>query len=203
MAHDAADRTPAEEESFDRPPAEAESLGGESNQEILPRREPWRTIVHGIGIGEQVVGALLMLAILVLVLSQVAQRYVPGSFPWTGEVARLAMVWATFVMAGYLAAFDRHIAIHVVDYVLGGRALATVKLAAHVVVLATSVAVVYATYQLVTDDIGQVTAAAQLPLLYVNAVPIVGFSLVALRAVLGIVLLDVPGVLGRNPEAAT
>ena len=28
------------------------------------------------------------------------------------------MVWATFVMAGYLAAFDRHIAIHVVDYVL-------------------------------------------------------------------------------------
>jgi TRAP-type C4-dicarboxylate transport system permease small subunit len=186
----------------DRPPAEAESLGGESNPEILPRREPWRTIVHGIGIVEQVIGALLMLVILVLVLSQVGQRYVPGSFPWTGEVARLAMVWATFMMAGYLAAFDRHIAIHVVDYVIAGRALATVKLVAHVVVLATSVAVVFATYQLVTDDIGQVTAAAQLPLLYVNAVPIVGFSLVALRAVLGIVLLDVPGVLGRNPEAA-
>ena len=82
-----------------------------------------------------------------------------------------------------------------------GRALATVKLLAHVVVLATSVAMVYATYQLVADDIGQVTAAAQLPLLYVNAVPIIGFSLVALRAVLGIVLVDVPGVLGRSPEA--
>ena len=69
-------------------------------------------------------------------LAQVAQRYVPGvTFPWTGEVARLAMVWATFVMAGYLAAFDRHIAIHVVDYVLGGRALASVKLFANVVVL--------------------------------------------------------------------
>ena len=61
---------------------------------------------------------------------------------------------------------------------------------------------VYATYQLVTGDIGQVTAAAQLPLLYVNAVPIIGFALVALRAVLGIVLVDVPGVLGRTPEAA-
>jgi TRAP-type C4-dicarboxylate transport system permease small subunit len=193
MAHDVADR----------PPAEAESLGGESNPELLPRREPWRTIVHGIGIGEQVVGALLMLVVLVLVLAQVAQRYVPGSFPWTGEVARLAMVWATFVMAGYLAAFDRHIAIHVVDYVLGGRALATLKLVANVIVLATSVAMVYATYQLVSDDIGQVTAAARLPLLYVNAVPIIGFSLVALRAALGIVLVDVPGALGRTNEAAT
>ena len=78
MAHDVADRPPAEAESLDRPPAEAESLGGESNPELLPRREPWRTIVHGIGIGEQVVGALLMLVVLVLVLAQVAQRYVPG-----------------------------------------------------------------------------------------------------------------------------
>ena len=43
-----------------------------------PGAEPWRTIVHGIGIGEQVVGALLLLVILVLVLAQVAQRYVPG-----------------------------------------------------------------------------------------------------------------------------
>jgi TRAP-type C4-dicarboxylate transport system permease small subunit len=202
MAHDATDRPPAEAESLDRPPAEAESLGGESNPELLPRREPWRTIVHGIGIGEQVVGALLMLVVLVLVLAQVAQRYVPGSFPWTGEVARLAMVWATFVIAGYLAAFDRHIAIHVVDFVLAGRPLATLKLVANVIVLATSVAMVYATYQLVSGDIGQVTAAAQLPLLYVNAVPIIGFSLVALRAGLGIVLVDVPGVLGRSPEAA-
>ena len=118
-----------------------------------------------------------MLVVLVLVLVQVAQRYVPGvSLPWTGEVARLAMVWATFVMAGYLAAFDRHIAIHVVDYVLKGRALATVKLLANVVVLRDlrrdGVRHVPAAS---TDDIGQVTAAAELPLLLVNAVPIIGF----------------------------
>ena len=113
------------------------------------------------------------------------------------------MVWATFVMAGYLAAFDRHIAIHVVDYVLAGRALAAVKLFANVVVLATCVAIVYATYQLVAEDIGQVTAGGRAPArCIVNAVPIIGFSLVALRAVLGIVLVDVPGVLGAQPEPA-
>ena len=186
----------------DGPPSETESLGGETNPELLPRREPWRTIFHGIGIGEQVVGSLLMFAILVLVLSQVAQRYLPGSFPWTGELARLALVWATFVMAGYLAAFDRHIAIHVIDFVLKGRALASVKLFVNVVVLVTCVVMVYATYQLLDADVGQVTAAAQIPLLIVNAVPIIGLALTALRAVLGIVVVDIPALMGRE-EAST
>ncbi len=185
----------------DLPPAESENVAGSSNPELLPVREPWRRIVHGIGIGEQIVGALLMLMILVLVLAQVAQRYVPGAWPWTGEVARLSLVWATFVMSGYLMAFDRHIAIHVVDYVLGGRALAAVKLFARLVVLLTCLALMYATYQLVSEDIGQVTAAGQIPLQIVNAVPIIGFSLTALRAVLGIALVDVPAVLGRVEPA--
>jgi TRAP-type C4-dicarboxylate transport system permease small subunit len=178
------------------------SLGGEANPELLPQREPWRTILHRIGQIEQVIGSLLLVVILVLVLAQVAQRYVPGAWPWTGEIARLSMVWATFAMAGYLAAHDRHIAIHVVDYVVRGRALAAVKLFVNVVVLATCVVLLYATYQLVADDIGQVTAAAQLPLRYVNAVPMVGFSLVALRAVLGIVIVDIPGLLGRSEARA-
>ena len=185
-----------------RPAAEIESLGGESNPEVLPEREPWRAIVHGIGLVEQAIGALLLAAILVLVVALVAQRYLPGvNFPQTGEVARLAMVWGTFLMAGYLMAHDRHIAIHVVDYVLGGRALAAVKLIVNVIVLVTCLVLLYATYLLVAGDIGQVTAAAEIPLQFVNAVPIVGFALTALRALLWIALHDVPAVLGR-PETA-
>jgi TRAP-type C4-dicarboxylate transport system permease small subunit len=181
------------------PPSELETLGGESNPETLPRAEPWRTIIHGIGVVEQVIGALLLLLILVLVVALVAQRYVPGAnFPWTGEVARLCMVWGTFVMAGYLMAHDRHIAIHVVDYVLGARALATIKLLVNVIVLATCLALTYATYQLIVEDIGQVTPAAEIPLRFVNAVPIIGFVLTALRAALGLVVNDLPAVMGRR-----
>ena len=113
--------------------------------------------------------ALLIVVILALVVSLVAQRYLPGvSLPWTGEVARLSMVWLTFVMSGYLASRDRHIAIHVVDYVLKGRALATVKLVANLIVFVTCLALVYATIQLLADDVGQVTPAAEIPLLLVN-----------------------------------
>lgn len=187
---------PATEGALEPP---AESLGGESNPEILPTREPWRTIVHAIGVVEQVIGALLLFVILVLVVALVAQRYLPGTnFPQTGEVARLAMVWGTFVMAGYLAAHDRHIAIHVVDYVLRGPALATVKLLVNLVVLITCIGLMYATYQLVAEDIGQVTPAAEIPLRFVNSVPIIGFALTAFRALLWISLHDVPALLGRQ-----
>jgi TRAP-type C4-dicarboxylate transport system permease small subunit len=187
----------------DRPSLESEGLGGESNPEVLPRSEPLRSIMHAIGVIEQVVGAFLLFVILVLVIALVAQRYLPGAnFPWTGEVARLSMVWGTFIIAGYLAAHDRHIAIHVVDYVLGERALAAVKLFVNLVVLVACVVLMYATYQLVESDIGQVTAAAEIPLRFVNAVPIIGFALTALRAVLGIVVNDIPALADRTESGA-
>ena len=48
-----------------------------------------RTIFRALGLLEQIVGSLLLLLILVLVLAQVAQRYMAWSAPWTGELARL------------------------------------------------------------------------------------------------------------------
>lgn len=185
------------------PPTETELFEENLHPEILPGREPWRAIVHGIGIVEQAVGAFFILVILILVVSLVAQRYLPGvSLPWTGEVARLSMVWATFVMSGYLASRDRHIAIHLVDYVLKGRALTAIKLAANVIVFVTCVGLVYATIQLLADDVGQVTPAAEIPLLIVNSVPIVGFSLTALRAALAVAVIDLPALRRPSESAA-
>jgi TRAP-type C4-dicarboxylate transport system permease small subunit len=182
---------------------EASVLGAETNPELLPRREPYRTGLHAIGLVEQAIGTLLVVAILFLVLTQIAQRYIPGQgWPWTGEVARYSMVWATFVLSGYLVAHDRHIAIHLVDYVLRGRAMAFVKMLVNVAILATCLAMMYATYDLIAKDIGQVTAAAELPLRWVNVPVLVGFALSALRAALGIVVADLP-VLIHGEEVAS
>jgi len=184
-------------------PSDPEDLGGQTYPEILPTREPWRSIVHMIGVAEQIIGATLLVAILLLVLGGVALRYLPLAIvPWTGEIAGLAMVWLTFVMAGYLAAHDRHISIQVVDYVLGGRALAAVKLFVDIVVLATCVTGAVAVYLLVSEDIGQVTPAAQLPLRLVNLVPLIGFTLTALRAAIAIGVRDLPAAVGRTEVAA-
>lgn len=182
---------------------EAYVLGAEANPELLPRREPYRTGLHAIGLLEQAIGTLLIMVILFLVLTQVAQRYIPGQgWPWTGEVARYSMVWAAFVLSGYLVAHDRHIAIHLVDYVLRGRGLAFVRLLVNVTVLVTCLALTYATYDLIANDIGQVSAAAELPLAWVNVPVLIGFALSALRSALAIVVADLPVVIHGEELAA-
>jgi len=197
---DPATDTPAIDHSTS---SEIDALTAIDEPPLLPEREPLRTLFRIIGFSEQIVGSLLLLLILILVLSQVAQRYVPGTWPWTGELARIAMVWATFLMAGYLIAYPpHHVTIQVIDFVLRGRGLAVVKLFVDVVILLTCLALMYGTVALIMTDVGQVTPAAEMPLRIVNAVPLVGLSLIVLRAVLGIVVRDVPAIRGRETETA-
>jgi TRAP-type C4-dicarboxylate transport system permease small subunit len=162
-----------------------------------------RTIFRAIGLIEQIIGSLLLVMILILVLAQVAQRYLPGAAPWTGELARLSMVWAAFLMAGYLMAYPPyHIAIQVVDYVAKGRMLMAVKLFVNLVILSTCLFMIYGSYTLVTTTVSQVTPAGGISLRFVNSIPLVGLILVAIRAALGIVVRDIPALRGRNVDAA-
>jgi TRAP-type transport system small permease protein len=166
-------------------------LGAEEAPEILPAAEPIRSLLRWLGRAEQAAGVVLLVIILALVLMQVFQRYLPGGgWAWTGEMARYAMVWATFFMAGYLLAHDQHIAIKVVDFVLSVRALGAVKLLGHVLIAITCVVAVYATYDFMTHDRGQVTAAAQMPLAVIYSVVAFGFASTALRAVVIILVQD-------------
>ena len=180
---------------LDDAPAGA-SLGHETNPELLPSREPLRTIMHAIGVAEQAIGTLLVVTILLLVLSLIVQRYIPNlGWLWTGELARYSMVLATFVMSGYLLAHDRHIAIHLVDFVLGARGLALVKTLVDLTVLVTCLLMMYATYDIIATDVGQLTAAAQIPLKWLHVPVLVGFALSAVRAALALLIADLPVVL--------
>lgn len=170
-------------------------LGEETTPEVLPTREPFRSLMRRLGLVEQAAGVTLVIVILGLVLTQVAQRYLPGGgWAWTGEISRYSMVWATFVMAGYLLAHDQHIAIKVVDFFLPIRLLALVKLLGHVLIAVTCIAGAYATYDFATHDRGQVTAAAEIPLTVIYSVVALGFASSALRAVLAMFVLDLPEI---------
>jgi len=160
-------------------------------------------MLRWLSLAEQSAGVALMVVILVLVLVQVAQRYLPGGgVAWTGEISRFSMVWLTFVLSGYLLAHDGHIAIKVVDYVLPARSLAALKLLGHAFIAVTAVAFVYATYDFMTHDRGQVTAAAEVPLAAIYAVIAYGFASTALRAVVAILVVDIPQLRARG-EAVT
>jgi TRAP-type transport system small permease protein len=178
-------------------------LGAGTQGELLPTREPFRTIFRYIGLAEQAIAVACMVVLFTLVLLQVLQRYLPsGGWAWTGEVAQLALVWLAFILSGYLMAIDRHITIQLVDYVLPPRALGAVKLLVHLVVGATCLAMAYSIYDLIASDIGQRTPAAEIPLVWIYVVPMVGFVLTLLRAALWIVVADIPQVRGRGPAGA-
>ena len=176
----------------------------DGHAELLPAKGPFRTVMKTVGLIEQSIGLALIVVILVLVLAQVAQRYIDafGGWPWTGEVARLALVWCTFVLSGYLMAQDRHITIKIIDLVIRGRALGVVKLMSHLIVLATCLGMAYATYSLIADDIGQLTPAAGIPLAWVYVMPLIGFLLTGLRALMFIGMVDVPEI-ARGRERGT
>jgi len=185
----------------DHDEAQPHGLGQERTPEALPAREPFRSLLRWLGRAEQGAGIVLLLVILVLVLVQVGQRYLPGGgWAWTGELSRFAMVWATFAMAGYLMAHDGHIAIKVVDYVLPVRSLGVVKLLGHLLITATCIVMMYGTYDFMTHDRGQVTAAAQIPYALIYTIVALGFASTALRAVITIVVWDLPEI--RTGEKA-
>lgn len=180
-----------------------DEFAGEEDSPLLPQGEPMRSIFRALGMLERIVGSLLLLLVLILVLAQVADRYMTGAAPWTGELARLSMVWSTFLLAGYLIAYaPHHITILVIDYVAKGRWLAVVKLFVHVVILATCLFLIYGSYTLVTTTVDQVTPAGGLSLRLVNSIPLVGLVLVALRIVLGIVVEDIPALRDRDGDTA-
>jgi TRAP-type C4-dicarboxylate transport system permease small subunit len=167
-------------------------LGGTGYTELLPEGGPFRRILKAVGVAEQAVGMAFIFAILALVLTLVVSRYTRFSgWPWTGEIARYCLVWCTFALSGYLMAEDRHITIKVIDLFIRERALGVVKLMSHVIVLATCLGMGYATYRLIADDIGQRTPAGEIPLAWVYVIPLIGFFLTALRALLFIGLVDV------------
>lgn len=160
-------------------------------QEGLPARGVLGRVLHWIGVAELVLGSALILFIMVLVLIQVSQRYMPGpNWVWTGEIARFSLVWSTLALSGYLTAHDEHITLEVIDYVASPRQLGWIKRFSHVVMGLTAIAMTFESYQLISERSGQVSPATRMPLTYVYILPFVGFILTAMRSVVAVFLAD-------------
>ena len=73
-------------------------------------------------LGEKTVASFFLLLILITMGSQVFARYVGGSpFQWSEELARLALIWMTFISASFVMAEGRHIAVDMVTTRIGKR----------------------------------------------------------------------------------
>jgi TRAP-type C4-dicarboxylate transport system permease small subunit len=115
------------------------------------------------------------------VLLQVFTRYVLGHpLGWTEELARLAMVWWTFVTAGLLAARRRLLTIDALLLVLGPRAARLVTGLAHLVATIVTAWLTWLAIRLVGLAGTQITPALDIPYAWVYLSLPVGMAIATL-----------------------
>lgn len=77
---------------------------------------PFARCVRWMILGEQTLAALFLFVILATMGAQVFARYFFGApFSWSEEVARLALIWMTFMAAAFVMAEGRHITVDVLS----------------------------------------------------------------------------------------
>ena len=150
--------------------------------DFLESRSPMlRTVVNA----ERVVAAALLSLTLVLVLIQVVSRYVFSSpLSWTEELARFALVWLTFISAGFVMARRLHVTVDLVAAKLNRRAAVLMDAFAMLVVLVVSGAMTVAGTQFAVSAARLNAPATDLPMSVVYTAAVLGFALIFMHGVL-------------------
>lgn len=129
---------------------------------------------------------ILMSAMTLLVFVQVIMRYVfQNSLSWSEELARYLFIWLIYIGISYGCKIMKHIKID------AGLKLFPKKIRPFIVVLGDLLVLGFAIYIVITGyelilmqvRLHKVSPALQLPLQYVNAAPVAGFALAAVRQI--------------------
>ncbi|HIE96770.1 MAG: TRAP transporter small permease [Fuerstiella sp.] len=99
---------------------------------------PFARCVRWMSLTEQTLAALFLFVIVSTMGAQVFARYFFGApFSWSEEVARMALVWMTFMAAAFVMAEGRHITVDVLSHRLRARGQFWLECLSHSIVAAT------------------------------------------------------------------
>jgi TRAP-type C4-dicarboxylate transport system permease small subunit len=148
-------------------------------------------VVTGLEIA---IGTAALLLIFFLVFMQALQRYLPiDGWSWTGELARFALVWLTFVVAGVLVSSDSHISIQVIDVVSHPMLRRIVRVISCLVVAAVGVALTAEAWELTQTQGALKSPAMRMPMSWLYAISMIGFVSTVVRATIAAVRYAVLG----------
>ncbi len=166
-----------------------------------PRTRP--ALVRWLEGAELTLGALMLVLIFTLMLTQALQRHLPvAGWVWTGELARFGLVWLAFSVIGYLVGRDEHITLKLIDFFAGPRLLRGVWILANLVVAAVAAGMAADAAALVFGGSPQTTPALGVPLSWTYAIPMAGLALAALRALANTLLPAPPAPESLPAEGA-
>lgn len=138
---------------------------------------------------ERAATSTLLVGTLGLIILQVVSRYVFSTpFSWTEELARFALIWFTFVSAGFVMARRIHIAVDLLASKLGRTGGIVLDTFALVVVAAVSGLMAFAGARFAAGADRLLAPATSLPMSVVYSAAVVGFGLIFLHALLHIYL---------------
>lgn len=160
-------------------------------------RSGWRTIERvfdGIAALERWLSVALLALIFVTATAQVFMRYVMHTpLATSDEIARFALIWATFLAAALTQNKDEHIAVLIFRARGSARRRAELHAFANLVALLTAVVVVYLSFETL-DRSARVTSPSleiSMSLVYLSVA--LGFALIALHSVRNLVNLAAYG----------
>lgn len=137
--------------------------------------------------GENAALGLGMALSTALILVQVVLRYgFNTGIPWAEELAVYAMIWTAFIAASAAMRTNGHLTVDLVLLLVGTRALAWIRRAGLVILVAFGLALATFGFQLVRQamDFGQLSAGLQAPMWLVYLILPISGALVTLRAVM-------------------
>jgi len=112
---------------------EADDASVDSSEKPLPLAGCVRWMV----LGEKTIAGLFLFLIVSTMAAQVFARYVFGApFQWSEEVARLALIWMTFISAAFVMAEGRHIAVDMISARVGDGGKLFIECLSYVVIAA-------------------------------------------------------------------
>jgi TRAP-type C4-dicarboxylate transport system permease small subunit len=154
---------------------------------------------------EEILGAGLMLAMVLVLFAQVVSRFVfSNSLSWSEELARYLFIWLIFLCLGAVTLRGEHVAIDLVTDRLPPGTRRICEQACLAVAFAINVVLLIAGFQIayVLLDLGQTSAALALPMWLVYSALPVGMLLALIRGVQASVALW-RGPAGSGPDAGT
>jgi TRAP-type C4-dicarboxylate transport system permease small subunit len=167
--------------------------------------QPWRepAILRAWASVELAIGSVFIVIIFVAVFWQVVSRYFPA-LNWQGvsELANYSLIVLTFIMVGYLIGKNGHITIQIIDYLAKGKAFVVVKAVSAAFTALICGVLVYESWALIATYPDRATAALQIPLWILYAVPLAGFISGVVRAVVRIFTANRPDPVLDMTEAS-
>lgn len=135
----------------------------------------------------------------VIIFLQVVMRYVfANSLTWSEEIARYAFIWMIYIGVSYGVKTKKHLGVDAFTMLFKKKGQIIISVIANILFLVFALFMAYYGLEIVLK-VTRVSAAMQIPLGWVYAAPVVGFTLTTIRLIQNL-LLEVSELTSRPPD---